>query len=62
MTARRRTSDSGVARAGSFSEYTIPVSDGMVVLDAVLEGQAKQAPTWRPGKNARRAAAILRAR
>jgi len=28
---------------GSFSEYTIPVSDGMVVLDAVLDVQAKKA-------------------
>ena len=28
---------------GSFSDYTIPVSDGMVVLDAVLDVQAKQA-------------------
>ena len=28
---------------GSFSDYTIPVTDGMVVLDAVLDVQARQA-------------------
>ena len=28
---------------GSFSEYSIPVSEGMVVLDAVLDVQARQA-------------------
>ena len=33
----------GAAASGAFQDYTIPISEGMVVLDAVLDVQAKQA-------------------
>ena len=42
---------------GAFVQFSVPVEEGMVVLDALHWIQANEAPTWRCAGTARRRSA-----